>query len=184
MPIESGFCLCPCLHGHFQETGGEPDVSLSTQAADPNSLVPPWVEGRISWKRPLWFAHGANWLLWPRPGLVLPWWPGSIPPYENVEAPCRHDGACEPSPFSHHQGVFLHLKLHFCVFEVKAFFFPKLDSCKLPSPCAWTWTPRMRTRPANDQAQVQGSSLGCPLRVQREDGASLSASLSSHLGDL
>lgn len=28
-------------------------------------------------------------------------------------------GACEPSPFSHHPGVSLHLKLHFRVFEVR-----------------------------------------------------------------
>lgn len=82
-------------------------------------------------------------------------------------------------PVSQRQGGLL----HFCVFEVKALFLPRLDSCTLPLLC-------------EDRLQggglvllpthsgVQGSSSGCPVKVQSEHGTSIAASLSSHLGDL
>lgn len=48
--------------------------------------------------------------------------------------------------------------------------FQPLDSRKLPSPCVWRWTPRMRSLPLT-QRGAQGSSLGCPVKVHREGGA-------------
>lgn len=62
--------------------------------------------------------------------------------------------------------------------------FQPQDSFKLPFPHARRWTPIMRRTLLLAECGARGSSLGFPVKVHREGGASLSASLSSHLGDL